>query len=116
DPNVMRWQDWLTPVWQRVGGGCHLNRKMDALIESARFSIDGLSAGYQDFGPRPFVHLRGHRTPSLNRTSLFGGPPRDEARLDQLARTGEITLEAKTVGDDLQHIRSKLNRRENVIG
>jgi ubiquinone/menaquinone biosynthesis C-methylase UbiE len=24
DPNVMWWQDRLTPVWKRLGGGCHL--------------------------------------------------------------------------------------------
>jgi ubiquinone/menaquinone biosynthesis C-methylase UbiE len=25
-PNVRWWQDRLTPVWKRLGGGCHLNR------------------------------------------------------------------------------------------
>ncbi len=24
---VRRWQDRMTPVWKRLGGGCHLNRK-----------------------------------------------------------------------------------------
>lgn len=57
DPAVMRWQDWLTPAWKRLGGGCHLNRKMDALIESNGFRIDGLRTGYQDLGPRPFAFI-----------------------------------------------------------
>ena len=26
------WQDRLTPVWKHIGGGCHLNRKIDDLI------------------------------------------------------------------------------------
>lgn len=57
DPEVTRWQDWLTPVWKRIGGGCHLNRKMDALIESAGFQVDGLRTGYEDLGPRPFAFI-----------------------------------------------------------
>jgi ubiquinone/menaquinone biosynthesis C-methylase UbiE len=27
DPNVRWWQDRLTPVWRRVGGGCHLKSR-----------------------------------------------------------------------------------------
>ncbi len=54
DPDVMRWQDRITPVWKRIGGGCHLNRKIDDLIQSAGFRLDRLRAGYQKFGPRPF--------------------------------------------------------------
>ena len=57
DPAVSRWQDRLTPVWKRIGGGCHLNRKMDALIESAGFHIEGLRTGYEDLGPRPFAFI-----------------------------------------------------------
>jgi ubiquinone/menaquinone biosynthesis C-methylase UbiE len=34
DPNVMWWQDRLTPVWKRLGGGCHLNRAIGTLIKS----------------------------------------------------------------------------------
>jgi hypothetical protein len=26
DPNVVWWQDRLTPAWKRIGGGCHLAR------------------------------------------------------------------------------------------
>ncbi len=54
DPDVIRWQDRITPVWKRIGGGCHLNRKMDALIQAAGFRLERLSAGYQKFAPRPF--------------------------------------------------------------
>ncbi len=55
DPDVMRWQDRITPVWKRIGGGCHLNRKMDELIQAAGFRLERLSVGYQEFAPRPFA-------------------------------------------------------------
>jgi ubiquinone/menaquinone biosynthesis C-methylase UbiE len=32
DSRVAVWQDRLTPVWKRIGGGCHLNRKIDGLL------------------------------------------------------------------------------------
>jgi ubiquinone/menaquinone biosynthesis C-methylase UbiE len=54
DPDVMHWQDRITPVWKRIGGGCHLNRNIDDLIQSAGFRLDRLNAGYQEFAPRPF--------------------------------------------------------------
>jgi ubiquinone/menaquinone biosynthesis C-methylase UbiE len=49
---VARWQDRLTPVWKRIGGGCHLNRKPDDLIRSAGFRIVSLETRYIK-GPRP---------------------------------------------------------------
>jgi ubiquinone/menaquinone biosynthesis C-methylase UbiE len=54
EPGVARWQDRLTPVWRRVAGGCHLNRKPDDLIRSAGFRIEGLETGYFK-GPRPMT-------------------------------------------------------------
>ena len=30
DPGVRWWQDHLTPVWKRIGGGCHLNRGIES--------------------------------------------------------------------------------------
>ena len=55
DPGVAAWQDRLTPVWKRVGGGCHLNRKIDQLIESAGFQISDMKTGYLP-GPRPLTY------------------------------------------------------------
>ncbi len=54
EAGVARWQDRLTPIWKRVAGGCHLNRKPDELIRSAGFEIDGLETGYLK-GPRPMA-------------------------------------------------------------
>jgi ubiquinone/menaquinone biosynthesis C-methylase UbiE len=49
---VARWQDRLTPIWKRVAGGCHLNRKPDDLMESAGFRIERLETGYLKAAPR----------------------------------------------------------------
>ena len=55
DPGVVAWQDRLTPVWKRVCGGCHLNRKIDELIEAAGFQITELKTCYLR-GPRPMTY------------------------------------------------------------
>jgi ubiquinone/menaquinone biosynthesis C-methylase UbiE len=43
EPGVARWQDRLDPLWRRLAGGCHLNRKIDALITGSGFRIDALA-------------------------------------------------------------------------
>jgi SAM-dependent methyltransferase len=43
EPGVARWQDRLDPLWQRVAGGCHLNRQIDALISGSGFRIEALT-------------------------------------------------------------------------
>src|SRR2546425_7980104 len=37
DRAVAWWQHRLTPYWKCLGGGCHLNRKIDDLITAAEF-------------------------------------------------------------------------------
>ena len=56
DPDIRRWQDRLTPVWRRVGGGCHLNRAIGELIEEAGFRIERLETGYMR-GPKPMTFM-----------------------------------------------------------
>jgi ubiquinone/menaquinone biosynthesis C-methylase UbiE len=56
DPRVSRWQDRLTPVWKRIGGGCHLNRPMAQLIESAGFRVEHVTTGYMK-GPKPMTFM-----------------------------------------------------------
>lgn len=51
DAGVAAWQVRLTPVWKRIAGGCHLDRKMDELIEAAGFEIEELKTAYIP-GPR----------------------------------------------------------------
>ena len=55
DPSVVAWQDRLTPIWKKIGGGCHLNRKIDQLIASAGFQIAELKTHYLP-GPRPMTY------------------------------------------------------------
>jgi ubiquinone/menaquinone biosynthesis C-methylase UbiE len=55
DSGVAAWQDRLTPAWKRIGGGCHLNRKIDALLLEAGFAIDELRTNYLP-GPRPMTY------------------------------------------------------------
>ncbi len=55
DRRVCAWQDRLTPVWKRIAGGCHLNRKIDDLIKSAGFQIAELTTSYLP-GPRPMTY------------------------------------------------------------
>ena len=56
EDSVRKWQNRLTPVWKRIAGGCHLNRPIGDLIESAGFGIARLETGYMK-GPRPMTFL-----------------------------------------------------------
>jgi ubiquinone/menaquinone biosynthesis C-methylase UbiE len=56
DPRVRRWQNRLTPLWKRVGGGCHLNRPIAQLIEGSGFRVEQVAAGYMK-GPRPMTYM-----------------------------------------------------------
>jgi ubiquinone/menaquinone biosynthesis C-methylase UbiE len=51
ESGVARWQHRLTPCWKRIGGGCHLDRKMDDLIRSAGFRLSDIETGYMN-GPK----------------------------------------------------------------
>ena len=55
DRGVAVWQDRITPIWRRIGGGCHLNRGIDSLIKEAGFRITELKKGYLP-GPRPMTY------------------------------------------------------------
>ncbi|MGI9075430.1 MAG: class I SAM-dependent methyltransferase [Bryobacteraceae bacterium] len=55
DPGVVAWQDRLTPLWKRISGGCHLNRKVDDLIGASGFQITELKTFYLP-GPRPMTY------------------------------------------------------------
>jgi ubiquinone/menaquinone biosynthesis C-methylase UbiE len=56
EPNVRWWQDRLTPAWKRLGGGCHLNRPIQKLIEDGGFQFDRLETGYMR-GPKPLTFM-----------------------------------------------------------
>ena len=56
EPNVAWWQDQLTPMWKRIGGGCHLNRPIGSLIEGVGFRVEQLKTGYMR-GPKPMTFM-----------------------------------------------------------
>jgi SAM-dependent methyltransferase len=56
EPRVRAWQARLTPLWRRIGGGCHLDRPVDGLLAEAGFETERVATGYGK-GPRPFAYL-----------------------------------------------------------
>ncbi len=52
DESVLRWQRRLNPIWNRIGGGCNLDRDVPAMIEAAGFRIDALDSMYLPGAPR----------------------------------------------------------------
>ena len=56
EPGIARWQDRLDPLWRRMAGGCHLNRRIDDLIAGSGFRIDALSHARLP-GPRTHTFL-----------------------------------------------------------
>ena len=56
DDGVRRWQDWLTRAFKRISGGCHLNRPIQTMIESAGFRFDRLQTAYMP-GPKPMSFI-----------------------------------------------------------
>ena len=56
DRRVQAWQHRLNPLWYRLAGGCHLDRRIDTLIADAGFHICQLERGYLK-GPKPFTFL-----------------------------------------------------------
>jgi len=78
EPSVQRWQRRLTPLWRRVSGGCHLDRKMDALMHSAGFDLTQLQTEYAP-GPRPMSFMYhgcacAIHAPSATRSDYSAGP------------------------------------------
>lgn len=56
DRGVRRWQDFLTPAWRCVSGGCHLNRPIRSMIEDAGYRLEALETGYMR-GPKPMTFM-----------------------------------------------------------
>jgi ubiquinone/menaquinone biosynthesis C-methylase UbiE len=56
EASVRAWQNWLTPAWKRISGGCHLNRPIKLLIEAAPFEFECLETRYMP-GLKPMAFL-----------------------------------------------------------
>lgn len=68
DEGVRRWQDRLDPVWKALSGGCHLNRRVPALLEGGGFRVHEVSTMYiPGWKPASFNYwgrARPHRGPA----------------------------------------------------
>jgi ubiquinone/menaquinone biosynthesis C-methylase UbiE len=53
---VARWQDRLTPIQRRIGGGCHLNRPIGQLLRDATLPPSRLE-NYYVRGPKPLGYM-----------------------------------------------------------
>ncbi len=56
EPRVAAWQGRINPLWRRIGGGCNLNRPIDALVAGAGFALARLESGYLIRGPKPMTY------------------------------------------------------------
>lgn len=52
DADVAVWQRRITPIWRRLSGGCHLDRRADELAFQSGFTVRDLETGYLLSGPR----------------------------------------------------------------
>jgi ubiquinone/menaquinone biosynthesis C-methylase UbiE len=52
DAGVAKWQGRIDPLWGKIAGGCHLNRDIPALINSAGFAIQTLEQMYLPSTPK----------------------------------------------------------------
>jgi ubiquinone/menaquinone biosynthesis C-methylase UbiE len=60
EPDAQRWQDRITPIWRRIAGNCHLNRRIDQLLIAAGFEPETLERGHLVNGPKILTfHYRG---------------------------------------------------------
>jgi ubiquinone/menaquinone biosynthesis C-methylase UbiE len=46
DKNVRRWQNRMNPIWNKLGGGCNLNRPVPRLLEQSGFSFNDIQTMY----------------------------------------------------------------------
>lgn len=56
EPRVARWQDRLTPLQRRLGGGCHLNRPIDELVGHMGLRVGEID-NYHLKGPRALGYM-----------------------------------------------------------
>ncbi|MDG1813660.1 MAG: class I SAM-dependent methyltransferase [Porticoccaceae bacterium] len=52
DAGVAKWQARIDPYWGKIAGGCHLNRDIPQLIQSAGFNIQSMEQMYLPSTPK----------------------------------------------------------------
>ena len=52
DESVRKWQRRITPMWKKIGGGCHVGRPIPKLIQDSGFAIEEMQTMYLPGTPR----------------------------------------------------------------
>ena len=52
DINVVKWQKRINPIWNKIAGGCNLNRDIPKLIKSSGFKILNMEEMYLPSTPK----------------------------------------------------------------
>ena len=52
DTNVIKWQRRINPIWNKIAGGCNLNRDIPKLITSSGFKILNMEEMYLPSTPK----------------------------------------------------------------
>ena len=52
DASVRKWQGRINPVWNKIAGGCHLNRDIPELLKRGGFEIESIDSMYVPKTPR----------------------------------------------------------------
>lgn len=52
DPDVVKWQRRVEPLWKRIAGGCHLTRPVASAIAAAGFAMEKVETMYLPGTPR----------------------------------------------------------------
>ncbi|MBI1210973.1 MAG: methyltransferase domain-containing protein [Alphaproteobacteria bacterium] len=53
DESVRKWQDWMTPMWKKIAGGCHVGRPIPQLLREGGFTVEKMETMYLPSTPRP---------------------------------------------------------------
>ncbi|MCW8195112.1 class I SAM-dependent methyltransferase [Proteobacteria bacterium 005FR1] len=57
ETDIRKWQDRITPIWKKIGGGCHLNRPISDYLVEGGFRIETLDTFYMKKTPRIVGHM-----------------------------------------------------------
>ena len=52
DEAVKQWQDRINPYWNKIAGGCHVNRDIPALLTEGGFNIKEIETLYMPSTPK----------------------------------------------------------------
>jgi hypothetical protein len=52
DLNIAKWQKRINPIWNKIAGGCNLNRNIPEIITSSGFKISNMEEMYLPNTPK----------------------------------------------------------------